>query len=398
MGRTAWRCCNGVLLLLTVHFVLHTSPVLGAAAQPARALEYSVKWDAAEVAYDWSSDKCDDNQIPDSPVRAFRTSTNSVVMVASHYDNKFFIGETLKEVRPSCSSRFSGKMDPNPKSFDARVWLQTFFTEDGKNIYALGSSDYHASWFGQCKGVDKSQLGCWQNAIVLANSSNSGESFSSGAVGARIIAKPPEQRPGRNSEIGYFSTSNIVKRDGYYYTLIAMRGMPGKKAGNCLARTDDLSLAPNWRYWNGREFSGRFLKDDGSPEAELCHPISLDAGIIRSLLWHTPSEQFIAVYSRRKVEKTSLGTVLHISFIASTSKDLLTWSEPSVIADVPSPKPCDRGMIYGEYPSIIDPESKDRNFGTIGDHGYLFFTRFNGTPSCQRSLDRDLIRVPISIK
>jgi PKD domain-containing protein len=45
-------------------------------------------------------------------------------------------------------------------------------------------------------------------------------------------------------------------------------------------------------------------------------------------------------------------------------------------------------------PSLLDPLSKSRNFDTIGQRPYLFFTRFH-LNGCSWNLDRDLIRIPI---
>jgi hypothetical protein len=46
------------------------------------------------------------------------------------------------------------------------------------------------------------------------------------------------------------------------------------------------------------------------------------------------------------------------------------------------------------YPSLLDPESKARNFETTGKRAYLCFTRSNYR-FCSETLDRDLVRVPI---
>src|SRR5512145_759062 len=45
-------------------------------------------------------------------------------------------------------------------------------------------------------------------------------------------------------------------------------------------------------------------------------------------------------------------------------------------------------------PSLLDDDSGSRNFETIGQRPYLFFTRFH-LNGCAWSLDRDLIRIPL---
>ena len=48
------------------------------------------------------------------------------------------------------------------------------------------------------------------------------------------------------------------------------------------------------------------------------------------------------------------------------------------------------------YPSLIDPRSRSRSFETTGARAYLYFTRFNYR-RCEQTLDRDLVRVPVTI-
>ena len=81
----------------------------------------------------------------------------------------------------------------------------------------------------------------------------------------------------------------------------------------------------------------------------------------------------------------------------ATSADLVTWSPPKKLmggsgigvyrCDDPAPL---------EYPSLLDPNSTDRNFMTVGATAQLFLTRFN-VAGCKISMDRDLIRIPIAL-
>ena len=48
------------------------------------------------------------------------------------------------------------------------------------------------------------------------------------------------------------------------------------------------------------------------------------------------------------------------------------------------------------YPSLLDARSTDRNFMSVGQTAELFLTRFNIT-GCRTSMDRDLIRVRVTI-
>jgi hypothetical protein len=81
-------------------------------------------------------------------------------------------------------------------------------------------------------------------------------------------------------------------------------------------------------------------------------------------------------------------------FYFSTSADLINWSRRKLIMEVPLPWTVEfpGSDLSFLYPSLLDPDSKSRNFETSDDQAYLFFTRNNFGHA---SLDRDLVRVPV---
>ena len=83
-------------------------------------------------------------------------------------------------------------------------------------------------------------------------------------------------------------------------------------------------------------------------------------------------------------------------FYFYTSDDLINWSQAKLLmkAELPWTWQCSDGPQFYRDPSLLDPQSTTRNFDTMGQRPYLFFTRFN-LSSCASSLDRDLIRIPI---
>jgi hypothetical protein len=80
------------------------------------------------------------------------------------------------------------------------------------------------------------------------------------------------------------------------------------------------------------------------------------------------------------------------------SPNLIDWTPPKLFyaAQVNWNYKCgDPAPI--EYPSLIDPASTSRNFDTIGNTAYLYFTQFHPN-GCSLDLDRDLVRVAVSIQ
>ena len=81
----------------------------------------------------------------------------------------------------------------------------------------------------------------------------------------------------------------------------------------------------------------------------------------------------------------------------STSSDLIHWSTPTLLFQtvMVSGYQCG-GPDPIQYPSLTDPASTTRNFETTGNTAYLYYTQ-NHYTNCQQTLDRDLVRVPITI-
>ena len=82
---------------------------------------------------------------------------------------------------------------------------------------------------------------------------------------------------------------------------------------------------------------------------------------------------------------------------ATTSSDLIHWSPPQLVWAAPIlwRYGCDgRAPVF--YPSLLDPDTASRNFETVDDRGFIYFTSFN-LSNCKVSWDRDLMRLEIAI-
>jgi len=79
---------------------------------------------------------------------------------------------------------------------------------------------------------------------------------------------------------------------------------------------------------------------------------------------------------------------------------MVHWSRPKLVATEGEllkrePKPGKR-WSYG-YFSLIDPNSPDGNFSSIGDHPYLYYVRFdNDNPPYVRVLFRQEIALTVN--
>jgi len=237
---------------------------------------------------------------------------------------------------------------------------------------------------------------CWYNTLTAAVSRDGGSHFTRSLPDSIVASLPyqyTELPPGHH---GYFNPSNIVTYGGMHYVFTFATKALAQQEGNCLLRTQDLEAPSTWRAWSGADFSVAFSNPYGAnaastpPTDHLCTPVAAHSLCwpVTSLVRHAATGLFIAL-----MQDTSInGGVFY-----STSNDLIHWSGPAMLMPAvglgvwtcKEPPPL-------AYPSMLDPDSPDRNFETLGDTAQLFATRFNVT-ACRTGLDRSLIRWSVRI-
>ena len=357
-----------------------------------------------------------DADIPDSPARAYR-SGNQIVLFASHFTTRRFTGPNLNSLSHSCAVVMqSGGLDA-PAAFQDREWLQSFWTRNGQNVYALVHEEFQGWRYTDCGSVFNEQQRCWRNSITLATSIDGGAQFTANGcldptpeLPCNLVASSPYPYDPSSpiGPYGYFNPSNIVESpdDGMLYALIKSRGTsgtPDQKTGTCLIRTANTDAAlgnPNsWEAWDGTGFSSMFVNpyiDDPDPKsAHVCEPVDPDISTFSSSL--TYSEHF------HKYVLVDRGTNPSPGVYFATSSDLINWDMPKLLmsAEVPplSGHPDCVAPHPVRLPSLIDPSKGRDNFDTIGRTPYLYYTRAimedDGSGGCILGLNRDLVRVKI---
>jgi hypothetical protein len=109
----------------------------------------------------------------------------------------------------------------------------------------------------------------------------------------------------------------------------------------------------------------------------------------RSLTYNTYLDKFFAIGTESKFDPAQQTFVR--GFFYSFSDDMINWSPRQMLFELP--ELCG-GPPLVAYPSIIDHNSTDPNYNDAGQTAFLYYVRFNST-TCQLSLDRDLVRVPV---
>jgi hypothetical protein len=347
-----------------------------------------------QVVFSWSRDRCEDLDIPDLAARAFRDARGRVQLITAHFINRRFVGRDLSHLNHPCGVILRSDYNADPAAFDDKEWIASTWTSDGKTVYALVHDEYQGQTHpGQCPSGSYNQ--CWWNTVTMAVSTNGGRSYRDAAP-SRLVASVPYRYVPDSGTFGVGWPTNIVHSGGYYYSIVYAKlepfGQPNSDR-DCLMRTNNLADPNSWRAWNGTSFATTFIDpytDDSNPAEHLCQGVLPPApgGVLvpGSLTYSSVARQWILV------------GILSDGFYYTLSADLIHWSPLvrfySGVA-VWAYQCGDREPIH--YPSLIDPSSRSRNFQTVGAHPYLYFTLFHHG-SCDIGLDRDLERVPITIR
>ncbi|MFQ5592534.1 MAG: DUF6259 domain-containing protein [Anaerolineae bacterium] len=361
-----------------------------------------------EVVFDWTTDRCEDTDIPDVPARAFRDAQGQVQLIASHYVNRRMVGPDLDQLTHDCGVIMSSHFNSDPAQFDDHEWIDSVYTPDGATVFALIHNEYQGHTHpGQCPSGQYTK--CWYNTVTLATSTDGGDTYTHAQPPTHLVASIPYVYVPDTGPAGIFSPSNIIYNaaDGYYYALLHLEQYQAQEWGACVMRTTNLADPTSWRAWNGTGFNVRFinpytsaglsagLEPNEPPENHVCQPVSRNeiAKMHASLTFNTHLDRYLLVGTAGLFDPGQGKTVWGVYY--SLSDDLIHWTPRQLIMEAPmtwSWQPGDPDPIA--YPAVLDPDSESDNFETTGKRMYLYFTRFHYADG-HMTLDRDLVRVPM---
>jgi hypothetical protein len=354
-----------------------------------------------ETVFDWSTDRCDDEDVPDLGARAFRGADGRVTLIASHDSAWRFVGANLDSLIHDCAAVMSSDQRDDPSLYSDRSWLAAPYTVDGQTVYALVHNEYQGSQHpGACPQQEYEP--CWYNAVTEYISTDGGRTFGPIAPPpGHLVASLPHLYEAGAGPYGVFEPTNIIKHtDGMYYTYIRVDEYRSEVQRICLMRTAALDDPTSWRAWDGSDFTIQLLNPYRDPAAALlarpCAVIGLNQlGIMgNGIVFNTYLQRYVMVGTTvTSVDGREVWGVVY-----SFSVDLIAWQTRQLLFEAELPgtyEPGDNNVYL--YPVLLDPASDSRNFETTGEHAYLYLTRFNTRESGDRldTLDRDLVRVPV---
>jgi hypothetical protein len=388
--------------------------LLGSLALSPSALSYTfgptvTQTGPEQTVFDWTTQRCEDNDIPDLPARAFRDWQGKTQLIDTHYTNRRMRGSSLNTVTRECPVIMSSHNNPNPAAYDHKEWISSTWTSDGKTIHALIHNEFQGHALGPSVCPSLSYPKCWYNSISYARSTNKGSSYSHSAPPSHLVSSVPYRYIADTGPYGVFEPSNIIytQRPGdsqaYYYALLHLENYPSsapvQKVGVCVMRTLNLSDPTSWRAWDGTGFNVRFMNpytESDDPSRHVCQPVSFPQieKMENSVTYNTYFGKYLVVGPAGKYDPAT-GVVTYGIFY-SLSSDLVNWSDRQLLMEASLPWACPTGRLDQVlYPSLLDPASTSRNYETTGQRPFLYFTHFNYACGSPGTLDRDLIRIPI---
>jgi len=338
-----------------------------------------------EIVFDWTTDRCEERDVPDLPARAFRDADGKVQLIA-RTRNRRMIGNTLDSVERDCRITMNSDKDPDPSKFNCGEAIFSLYTLDGETIYALVHNEYHALRYGQCPSGDPRK--CTYIAVTFAKSTNKGRTYSHPTAPDHLVATEPYPYD-PNAGAAARNPSNIIynPNSGYYYAMLHMVGR--QEWGVAVMRTRTLDDPKSWRGWDGKDFSVRFInpytEPDADPAQHICQPVSRDeiGHMHEFLTFNTYLNKFLLAGQAAQWDPE--GKKLIRGFYYSLSNDLIHWTPRKLLMETKGGR--EPGGVG--YASLIDPSDTSRNFERTGQRPYLYYTHWH------RDSGRDLVRVPI---
>jgi len=352
---------------------------------------------AEEVVFRYTSENCEQLDVPDVPARAVRLADGSLLLIASDAPRNYaMFGPDFSTLKRRCAAPALSSEDAlNPDSFDNQEWIHSVYRENG-TIHALIHNEYHDPIASDCAPGDTHPSNpCWYNSISYAYSTDAGQTFIHATPPAHLVAAPAvkwDPGPPRPPPHGYFNPSSIVlAQDGYYYSLFMAIDRAAKQ-GMCVMRTKTLSDPTSWRAWDGTGFNLQMTNPYTGAAPAWCTQV-IPGGIADGLTFNT----YLGLYMQ--IGDVAAGNNCGLYFY--TSPDLVTWTVGGFMRaqywpfGVNGDGACAAppGVAATADSAIIDHSDTTTNFEKPGQTPYLYFTRFNNG----FGLDRDLVRVPMVI-
>jgi hypothetical protein len=324
----------------------------------------------------------------------------------------------------SAASYYSGSDHPDPSTYDHKMWpgiTGNAFTGTDGHLYRIAYQEFQAWTVKNAQGamvydcpdpattsLEAGLERCWYNAFVLTRSTDGGVTWSlAGPTPADyLVSSSPyrfQEQQNRTRHGAFPGATGLFKVDGFYYFPVTLWGEGFQIA--TLMRSDDISDAASWRYWDGEAFTlpntDAYTRGSADPESLLPAPFDdMEAhGLNPSLspVDGLSKSSFFGAYIRTVVRAYNAFPEVKPGVYYQLSKDGFQWSGPILLYSLSYANRLPSGIKVGgrsenfAYPVLVNeqlPSTSD-----IGESAWLAYVTFN--PTNPGSPDRDirLVRV-----
>ena len=195
-----------------------TAPTVADAAPPELVTRSRIVVTGPEqIVFDWTTDQCEPEHIPDIAARAYRDAAGRVQLTIGHYVTYRMIGPSLDELVSDCSTvQLRSDYDPDPSQFNDSEWIGAPYTLDGETVYAVVHNEYRGDTHagarpGQCPSGQR--LPCLDTSFTMLVSTDGGDTFDDILPPPNhLIATLPYQYLDDTVPSGIRQPSNIIRR------------------------------------------------------------------------------------------------------------------------------------------------------------------------------------------
>ena len=413
--RLGWAIASSALALFA------SAATMGSAAQASTPSIPTVSFTQIlprQTIFNWNKTVCSpDHFIPDGPARAWKRADGKFTLVAEEADDWQLVGTSPFDLQASCRPTLydgypSGYNSSIPASGQylipsrGYIGIMATYTLDGTTIYGFAGQDLSPlAYKAGC--VDNGGGNCWLNDIQAVVSKDMGDDFNfvsptNGDVAAlsHVVSSTPAGRPGQD---GYMTSTNIIQKpDGYFYMIAHVENAGTGYGTACLMRTNNLADPSSWRGMNfdasgNPQFNG-ILQPSSTTSVEGATPCS---GLGPYSLWQSvysinyiPAKHLYIALMQTRLKLPGDAQFVPGAYY-STSPDLISWSPTKRLLVTPLVPGYDSNTEIDEYPVLIDPFSKSRNFETIDSATpVVVYTLAHVVNNGVLTLDRDIVAVP----
>lgn len=347
--------------------------------------------------------RCGFIDVPDIPARAYQDQVGQTHMIVGSTSYFKMNGDSILmngSAARSCTPTWVKTADPNPANFAGNEFLDSPIAFANGTVVALVHTEYPGGVYNatgphppMCPPGLKGYPTCWTVTIGLVISHDFGATWGHARPPPHhLVASVPYGYNASQLASGWGDPSNIMKhpKDDYYYAAIWNRNQVGLQApGICMMRTNNLMDPTSWRAWDGKAYTKTFASpytmEKGTEADHVCTVTNLPAGTCIPIPGKKRGCQAAGLSWSTYLEKFVVTLGCGATFQWATSDNLITWSEPVDFALPHGLAPnVSKTVVRMNYPTFMDPTAPkafgDNNFGTIGQHPYLFWASIGHSP------------------